>query len=482
MESQERLLALIKELKGRQKFWRIKDFAPYGWQEKFITASSNCAQLLAMTGNRCGKTYTGAYIMACHLTGIYPVWWLGRKYDRPTECWAAGISTDTTRDILQSELLGDWKNPEAFGTGMIPKELIVDTVRREGKPGCVQAAMVRHVSGGISSLIFKSYEMSQDKFMGTAIDVIWLDEECPKDIYTQCVTRTATRGGIVYLTFTPEHGLTELVKDFIYELKPGQFMVQASWDDAPHLDDAIKEQLMSVYSPAERKMRVSGQPSIGSGVVFPILEDRIICSPFDIPDHWFRCIGIDLGFDHPNAIACLAWDPETDNFYLYDERSESGETIGMHADAIRAKGGHQIPVIVPHDAFKHDGATSGKRFVTLLEEFGLNVVMHPFSNPPGPDGKHGGNSVEYGVNWMMTKMDQGSFKVFPNCTKFLQEMKLYHRKDGKIIDRNDDMISAVRYGAIMMSRHGQPGGVFKSGGYNWGNKPLVSNRFISGVV
>ncbi|WP_460917518.1 terminase large subunit domain-containing protein, partial [Staphylococcus aureus] len=66
-----------------------------------------------MTGNRCGKTYTGAFIMACHLTGRYPEWWTGRKYDRPVNCWAAGISTDTTRDILQSELLGDWKNPEA---------------------------------------------------------------------------------------------------------------------------------------------------------------------------------------------------------------------------------------------------------------------------------------------------------------------------------------------------------------------------------
>ncbi len=481
MESQERLLALLQELQGRQKFWKIKQYSPYGWQERFITASSNCAQLLAMTGNRCGKTYTGAYIMACHLTGLYPDWWMGRRYDRPTVCWAAGISTDTTRDILQSELLGDWKNPEAFGTGMIPKELIVDTVRREGKPGCVQAAMVRHVSGGISSLIFKSYEMSQDKFMGTAIDVVWLDEECPKDIYTQCVTRTATTGGLVYLTFTPEHGLTEIVKDFMYELKTGQHMETASWDDAPHLDDKIKEQLLSVYSPAEREMRVKGQPSIGTGVVFPIREDKIVCEPFEIPNHWMRVLAIDLGFDHPNAIAALAWDPETDKMYLYDERSERGETLGMHADAIRAMGGTRIPVVVPHDAFKHDGATSGKRFVDLLQDqYNLNVVQKPFSNPPGADGKHGGNSVEFGVNFLLTKMDQGSLKIFSTCTKVLQEMKLYHRKDGKIIDRNDDMISALRYGAIMMSRHGAPGGVTNKG-YHWGSAPLVPSWF-KGVI
>ena len=481
MDNTERAYALLKELQDRQKFWKIKQYTPYGWQEKFINASSNAAQLLAMTGNRCGKTYTGAFIMACHLTGLYPDWWEGRRYDRPIEAWAAGISTDTTRDILQSELLGKWSNPDAYGTGAIPKELIVDTVRREGKPGCVQTVLVRHVSGGTSILTFKSYEMSQDKFMGTAIDMIWLDEECPKDIFTQCVTRTATTGGIVYLTFTPEHGATELVKDFMQELKPGQFMIGATWDDAPHLSDDVKEQLLSVYSPAERAMRASGRPMLGSGVVFVVPEDKIVVQPIEIPNHWLRVIGIDLGFDHPNAIACMALDPESNTYYLYDERSERGETLSMFAQAIRSKGGDSIPVVVPHDAFKHDGATSGRRFVDLLKnDFGLNVVYQPFSNPPGPDGKHGGNSVEFGVNWMHSQMDNGNFKVFSTCTKFLQEMKLYHRKDGKIIDRSDDMISATRYASIMMDRHGAPGCSLNHS-YHWSGK-LVSQSYLSGII
>lgn len=466
MNQTERALALLKELQDRQKFWKIKQYSPYGWQEKFINASSSASQLLAMTGNRCGKTYTGAFIMACHLTGLYPEWWMGRRYDRPIEAWAAGISTDTTRDILQSELLGKWSNPEAYGTGAIPKEMIIETVRREGKPGCVQTVLVRHVSGGTSILTFKSYEMSQDKFMGTAIDMIWLDEECPKDIYTQCVTRTATTGGIVYLTFTPEHGATELVKEFMQDLKEGQFMIGATWDDAPHLDDKVKEQLLSVYSPAERAMRASGKPMLGSGVVFVVPEEKIVVQPIPIPEHWKRIIGIDLGFDHPNGIACVAVDPASDTYYLYDERSERGETLSMFAQAIRAKGGDLIPVVVPHDAFKHDGATSGRRFVDLLrDDHKLNIVYQPFSNPPGPDGKAGGNSVEFGVNWMHTQMDNGKFKVFSTCSKFLQEMKLYHRKDGKIIDRSDDMISATRYASLMAGRYAVPGG--PNGNYTW---------------
>ncbi len=478
---QERLLYLMQELKQREKFWKIKKYSPYGWQKEFIEASSNCAQLLAMTGNRCGKTYTGAYIMACHLTGLYPDWWTGRKYDRPIEAWAAGISTDTTRDILQSELMGSWKNPEAYGTGMIPKELVVDTVRKEGKPGCYQAILVRHISGGVSSLTFKSYEMEQDKFMGTAIDVIWLDEECPQAIFTQCVTRTATTGGFVYLTFTPEHGLTDLVRDFMYDLKKGQFMVQASWDDAPHLDEAVKEQLLSVYTASERAMRVSGQPSIGTGVVFPVTEEKITVTPFTIPDHWYRIIGIDLGFDHPNGIACVAWDNERDVYYLYDEYSQRGETLPMHANAIRAKGGVEIPVVVPHDAFKHDSATSGMQFVDMYASYGLNMVRQPFTNPPTTDGKRDVRSVEFGVNWMLKKMEEGGFKVFTTCNKFLQETKIYHRKDGKIIDRNDDMISATRYALLMMARYGRPNGNTSNPYYFAPNKPLTPS-WQTGVV
>lgn len=478
---EERLLKTIQELQDRQKYWRMKFYNPYGWQEKFINASVDSAQLLAMTGNRCGKTYTGGFIMACHLTGLYPDWWEGRRFDRPIQAWAAGISTDTTRDILQSELLGQWNDPMKYGTGMIPKELIVEVVNKPGVPGAYQAVLVKHISGGVSTLVFKSYEMSQDKFMGTAIDVIWLDEECPKDIFTQCVTRTATTGGIVYLTFTPESGLTELVKDFMYDLKPGQFMIQASWEDAPHLDDKVKEQLLSVYSPSERAMRSKGIPSLGTGVVFPIKEEKVVCDPISIPEHWHRIIGIDLGFDHPNGVACIAWDNERDVYYLYDEYSEKGETLQMHANAIRAKGGDRIPVVVPHDAFKHDGATSGKKFVDLYKEFGLDIVMQPFSNPPGPDGKPGGNSVEYGVNYMLKLMEEGRLKVFPTCTKFLQEMKTYHRKDGKIVSVGDDMISAARYGIIMMPRYGRPVTYSNSGYYYSSNKPLIPSWY-NGVV
>lgn len=136
-------------------------------------------------------------------------------------------------------------------------------------------------------------------------------------------------------------------------------------------------------------------------------------------------------------------------------------------------------MVVPHDAFKRDGAGSGRQFIKILQEdFGLNIVMEPFSNPLTLDGKPSGNSVEFGVSFMLTAMEEDRFKVFNTCTKFLQETKLYHRLDGKIIDKGDDMISATRYAVLMAGRHAKPGGAQKEGGYHYAsNKPLIPSWY-----
>jgi hypothetical protein len=107
--------------------------------------------------------------------------------------------------------------------------------------------------------------------------------------------------------------------------------------------------------------------------------------------------------------------------------------------------------------------------------------MEPFTNPPDTRGKVEARNVEYGVNWMLQMMEVGKFKVFTTCRKFLQEMKIYHRKDGKIIDRNDDMISATRYGCLMMTRFGKPGSQINTGYWKDSNKPLRPS-WQAGVV
>src|SRR5262249_34679736 len=51
------------------------------------------------------------------------------------------------------------------------------------------------------------------------------------------------------------------------------------------------------------------------------------------------------------------------------------------------------------------------------------------------------------------RMRGGRFKVFDDVSNdWWEEFRLYHRKDGRVVKENDDLLCATRY-AIMMLRH-----------------------------
>lgn len=80
--------------------------------------------------------------------------------------------------------------------------------------------------------------------------------------------------------------MTTVVSAFMNDLKSGQSLITATWDDVDHLDEKTKDQLLAVYSPAERDMRSKGIPVFGSGLVFPVSEEDIVCEDFDLPEHF----------------------------------------------------------------------------------------------------------------------------------------------------------------------------------------------------
>ena len=218
-EEKLRLIELIKEQEDRKVFNKLSWFDAYSWQRKLSNSSANAMQMLAMCANQIGKSTAGAFVTACHLTGLYPDWWEGHKYKDPIYAWAAGVSNDTTRDIMQAELFGLPEDVEAWGSGMVPRECapIKGGTRRRGTTGnTYDSVMVRHHDpetgeyNGMSRIGFKSYEMGEEKFYGRPVDWIWLDEQPPSNIYTQCITRTVATNGKVLMTFTPEQGAKPL--------------------------------------------------------------------------------------------------------------------------------------------------------------------------------------------------------------------------------------------------------------------------------
>jgi len=168
-----------------------------------------------MAGNRCGKTTCGAAEMAMHLTGAYPDWWEGKRFDKPIRAWAAGVTNESTRDVVQEKLMGPPQRESEWGTGMIPKSAIGGVIKAQGISGLIDSVGVMHVTGNYSTLQFKSYERQREKWQGMGLEVLWLDEECPEDIYLEGLTRTNETKGIVYITFSPVAGWTNVVQRFL---------------------------------------------------------------------------------------------------------------------------------------------------------------------------------------------------------------------------------------------------------------------------
>lgn len=222
-------LELIEERNRRASRRKLFDYFPesgplrrelYPKHMEFFKAGNKYIERCFMAANRIGKTEgAGGYETALHLTGLYPDWWEGCEFDGAVRFWAAGKTNETTRDIVQAKLFGtitrEGSRRAVSGTGLIPGDCIGEITWKAGVQDLIDTAQVRHVSGEWSVLGLKSYQQGRGAFEGTEQHGIWLDEEPPMDIYGECLIRTATTDGMIYITFTPLEGMTETAMAFL---------------------------------------------------------------------------------------------------------------------------------------------------------------------------------------------------------------------------------------------------------------------------
>jgi phage terminase large subunit-like protein len=389
-----------------------------------------------------GKSYCGAAEMAMHLLGEYPEWWPGKRFQEPVAAWAIGHTALVCRDTLQRLLFG---RTGQIGTGFIPSSAILRTSNARGIADAIDTAVIRHSSGGISNITFKSFEQGVSKLMGETIDVVWLDEECPAEIYSEVLTRTNARAdAVVFTTFTPLNGISEVVRQF-YPVctTDDRHITRMTLEDAGHYTPEQIAKIIASYPEHERDARTKGLPMLGSGQVFPIPESRISCQPFEVPNFWQQIIGVDFGITHPFAAVKCAYDADNDTIYVTACHRVKNEIPVLHAATIKGWGGDSIPIAWPGDGSqmqKNDG-------VPLMESYraqGLNM-LHERAQFEG-----GSVSVEAGLNEMRQRFETGRLKIFSNCAEIFEELRTYYRKNGAVIKENEDIICALRYAVVMM--------------------------------
>lgn len=86
------------------------------------------------------------------------------------------------------------------------------------------------------------------------------------------------------------------------------------------------------------------------------------------------------------------------------------------------------------------------------KKFGINMLPERAQFEPGADGSKGGNSVEAGVSLMLERFQARSLRVFSHLDEWFAEFRLFHRKDGVIVKEDDDILSATRYGVMMLRK------------------------------
>jgi phage terminase large subunit-like protein len=432
----------------------------------FFDAGATYAERLFMAGNRVGKSIAGAYELSCHLTGDYPFWWAGRVFDGPILAWAVGKDARAVRDTAQKELLGPIGQ---WGTGMIPAHRLGKCFALQGTPQAIDVILIKHKSGGWSELGFKNYQQDIGSFMGTSRHAIWLDEECPLEIYNECNIRTATTQGIMLVTFTPLDGLTPMVvnfckkADFLVGAKPvvsieqepeagtehmqdGDYLVgshstkaviQAGWDDASWLDEKTKARLLEDTPQHLREARSKGLPAMGSGNVYAVPIEEVLCEPFAIPASWPRMYALDVGWNR-TAVIWAALDPATDTLYLFDEHYLGQEVPAVHAYAIRSRGEWIQGVIDP--ASNGRSPSDGQKLMRMYKDQGL--ILFPAKN-----------EVDSGIQAISQRLVARKIKIFKTLRNLQQEYLLYRRdKNGKVVKENDHLLDCVRYIVNNMNR------------------------------
>jgi hypothetical protein len=142
----------------------------------------------------------------------------------------------------------------------------------------------------------------------------------------------------------------------------------------------------------------------------------------------------------------MAHDADADILYVYSIYKQTDTVLSNFADAIKARG-KWIPVAWPHDALKRD-PRSGEAFSELLRQrYELNMLG---MSSRWDDDVGGPQSRERATAEVLERMQTGRFKVFSNLRDWFDEKSTYHRKDGLIVDEDDDLLSATHYATMMI--------------------------------
>jgi phage terminase large subunit-like protein len=447
-------MSAVERRKRYNKISYLDDSYWYPSQLKFFETGSGAARVrLLCGGNRVGKTDTLAAECAFHAMGgpAYPVWWRGRRYDKPPRIWICGPSQGVVRDTLQRKVLG---NLDDIGSGMVALESLAERpILFPGGAAAVDTFTVVHRGldgkvNGVSEISFKSYEQRREKFQGESVQWAWLDERPPADVFSEINTRTLDTQGDTCVSYTPIGEDPDSVDYRFFEVpSANRVMIVIDPSETKHINETAREVFEHDLPDHEKQARIWGVPGGGlGGLVFDQAAVSFASANHvsleDIAKDAKFCVGIDIG---TYAAVFFGWSPQLKRAYVIDAITlPSGSVISDHVRrTIDMCQGLLVPCVLPHDANRRD-PTTGKTWRDVYASSGLSVIQRH------PTNQGGGLDPKIGFAIIQQLLAERRLVINKSCSELIQQMRLLHfNEKGEIVKERDHLCDALRYATMM---------------------------------
>ncbi|GEM_PF-2928761 len=442
------LKEIVDELKVRSKINPLLLHSLMPMQSLFVNCPSKIK--VALGGNRSGKSEGGAYDVLSEII----------KSDKSLRVWCCGLTFSDSVNIQQRKI---WE--------LLPKNRV--TYARYNPINGFSNRKIEFDNGTL--MVFKSYDQGFEAFQGDDVDIIWLDEEPPKEIWDECKMRLIDRSGRLILTMTSLKGITNLVEEVFENYIP--IKVQYAKDvnkDLPRIAEKGSAKIFFLWTPEniyinqqrlkdeiktmdvqERLCRIFGMPINLAGRIYPKFSKDIHvisrndldlnnCQIWQVTDpHDRKPWAMIWAAVHKTGSVCIFDEyPNIDfNSMLYDDK-----TYDDYASLIKNK---EIPIlkIVSNKYVKRIlDPNFGTKTIQLAERQGGQSKTTPKEQlrkrglfyDDGIDSLEAGHiQVKEYLHWETKK---GSFTVSPkifitdNCINTISQLSKYSYRDIETAD------------------------------------------------
>lgn len=444
----------LRELEEVKRASPLHFYNPFKNPKQHIFHSFRTRRKAFLGGTQSGKTTGGiidCLIQAQDLDCLPNHLKQYKKFRPPFRCRIGGQGRTEIEDFI-FEKIRDW---------VTPSQLRGD----QWKAAYDANNYILHFKNG-SYFQFKTYDQDDNKWGGSTLDRVYLDEEPPEEKLREAGFRVMRKSGDILFAMTPVNGITHMFDEFEHYIDAADKnegwsmdeqmgLVLVDMDDNVYLSADSKQEALKGLSDEERTARKSGRFVALHGLIYADFnsDEHVVDTPEEnpntgvpvLPENINVVVGIDPGWAEKAGCAVVwAYLTPGDELVVFEEFLATSSTIKHICERIHevnsAYGITPVYYVIDPVA-RNKQSQTGRSDQMVFADHGVVAIA-------------GQNAVDHGIVMVRERLQAGTLKVWDQCTGLIREMRTYRWKtpprtgeDGKPrpFKKNDHREDALRY-------------------------------------